>query len=278
MNTDRVMLLGAGMVHSRRSQAHSSEGHRHHGRSSTPRRRLFGAPRCWRRAGADLLAAPHTDNSSKVVRSLDGSHRLRTAYIPHCQWARKEVSIYDLCQWRADCSRSVHPGIDGRWRQGRQAGSPKWVVARAGWRRVRARRSAWPGYAAGAEVGWSPPRRARRWKRRAVRLLVRPGANLRGATRAPPRRARRRPRSSWSTRPARWSGRMRALATRQPHRRARRGPRHGCQGTGWRPGKPRGSRNVTGRFTRAAGTSHRVHTRPTHGSGTWKLKRDSRFS
>lgn len=59
---------------------------------------------------------------------------------------------------------------------------------------------------------------------------------------------------------------MRALAT--PHRRARRGPRHGCQGTGWRQGKPRGRiedhRLVYARSGHIAPQYHAFHTTSQH--------------
>lgn len=101
------------------------------------------------------------------------------------------------------------------------------------------------------------------WRRKAARRLAQPVASRPVARRGPPRRVRRRRRrSSWSTRLARRSARWWALATRRPRRRGR-GPRHDCQGTGWRPGKPRGNGRVTGR-SRAPRAHRTARTRDHH--------------
>lgn len=274
MYTDPRVSLAVDSPHWILIQARNSEVHMRREGSSMPQRRPLDVLLLLRRVMAGRSWVHRRGSSNTAANNLDDNRHQRRACTRRRLRARRAAKT---------CARAL-PVNYSRWVLGtgartkpvRRADKPR-AAARA-WLLPARGRTAWRGCAAAA-AGWSRPRRARRWTRTVVRRPERPAVIRPAAMHGAPRRARRPPHSSsWSTKLDQRSGRRRALATRQARRRARRGPRHGCQGTGWRPGKPRGSGRVAGRFTRAAGTSHRAHTRPTHRNGTWKLKRDSRFS
>lgn len=221
--------------------ARSFASHRRRGRNQKPLRQPFDVHLHRRKTTAGPRVARRRDNSNRAVKNLDGNHQRKVYILLHLS-ARKVTQICVPFR-QADCSKSARWDTDARRNRVHPVGSPS-LAGRAGWLPARDH-SAWPGCAV-AVWDWIPRKQARRWKLKVARRRARRGASRLEATRAPPRRARRRRRSSCSTRPARRSARRRALATRQPRRRARRGPRHGCQGTGWRPGKPRVSRKGAG--------------------------------